>query len=187
MRRPDVVVAAAGFVQVVIEVGAGRDEAVDVALGDEMGDDHPQPAGAECAGHAEEDRAVAAEHLLPDAPRGGEIAPLKRNAFHPRRALRQRADPAAIMNGSTGARRKRDFVFMPPILCHEPEDPKGPIDTPRRIASAMLGVGRCSSHAGKESRPRQKARPTRPKTAADEWPSIGSWVQARPPAKVSGR
>ena len=123
MRRADVVMPAARFVQVVVEVGAGRDEAVDVAVGDEVRDDQPQAAGAERAGHAEEDRAVVAEHLLPDAARGGEIAPLKRNALHPREDFvgrKVRLDA----NGSTGARRKRDFVFMPPILCHEPEDPK---------------------------------------------------------------
>jgi hypothetical protein len=81
-RRPDVVMTPAGLVQVMVEVGAGRDETVDVAVGDEVRDDQPQPAGAERARHAEEDRAVVAEHLLPDAPRGGEVPPLKRNALH---------------------------------------------------------------------------------------------------------
>ena len=33
VRRPEVVVAPARLVQIVVEVGAGRDEAVDVAVG----------------------------------------------------------------------------------------------------------------------------------------------------------
>ena len=84
VRRADEVAAAARLVQIVIQIRAGRDQAVDVAVLDQMRDDQPHAAGAERAGHAEEDRAVAAEHLLPDAPRGREVAPLKRDALHPR-------------------------------------------------------------------------------------------------------
>ena len=46
VRRADVVVLAARFVQIVVEVRAGRDEAVDVAVRDQVRDDQAQPAGA---------------------------------------------------------------------------------------------------------------------------------------------
>jgi len=36
---------AARLVEIVVQVGAGRDEAVDVAMGDQMSDDQAQPAG----------------------------------------------------------------------------------------------------------------------------------------------
>ena len=74
-RRADVVPAAARLVQIVVEVRAGRDQAVDVAVLEQVRDDQPHAAGAQRAGHAQEDRAVAAEHLFPDAPRGREVAP----------------------------------------------------------------------------------------------------------------
>ena len=84
VRRADVVVLTARLVQIVVQVRAGRDEAVHVAVGDEVRDDQPEPAGAQRARHPEEDRHVVLEHLLPDAVSGGEIAPLKRNALHAR-------------------------------------------------------------------------------------------------------
>ncbi len=83
-RRPHVVPASAGFVQVVVEVCAGGHETVDVPVGNQVRDDHSQPAGAQRSGHAEKDRAVVAEHLLPDAARRRQIASLKRNTLHPR-------------------------------------------------------------------------------------------------------
>ena len=87
VRRADVVALAARFVQIVIQVGAGRDEAVDVAVGDEMRDDQAQAAGAQRAGHPQEDRHVVVEHLLPDAVRRREIASLERNPLHAREDL----------------------------------------------------------------------------------------------------
>ena len=74
--------AAAGLVQIVIQVRAGRDETVDVAVLDQIRDHHAQAAGTERAGHPHEDRHVVGEHLLPDAMRDAERAPLKRNALH---------------------------------------------------------------------------------------------------------
>ncbi len=82
-RRSDVVTAAARLVQIVVEVRAGRHQAVDVAVLDQMCGDEPHAAGAERAGHAEEDRAVVSEHLFPDAPRGREVAALEGNFLHP--------------------------------------------------------------------------------------------------------
>ena len=82
--RADEMPAPARFMQVVIEVRAGRHEAVDVAVLDEVRDDQAHAAGREGARGAQENRRVAAEHLLPDAPRGREVAPLKRNALHAR-------------------------------------------------------------------------------------------------------
>ena len=73
---------AARLVKIVIQVRAGRDQAVDVAMLDQVRDDHAQAAGAERAGHPHEDRHVVAEHLLPDAMRDAERAPLKRDALH---------------------------------------------------------------------------------------------------------
>ena len=86
-RRADVVAATARLVEIVVQIGAGRNEAVDVAVLDQVRDDHPQSTGAERARHTQEDRAVVAEHLLPDAARGREVAPLKRNALHARQHL----------------------------------------------------------------------------------------------------
>ena len=90
MRRADVVALPARFVQVVIEVRAGRDEAVDVAVQDEMRDDEPQAAGRQRARHAQEDRHIVLQHLLPDAVRGGEVAALKRDPLHAREHLIRR-------------------------------------------------------------------------------------------------
>src|SRR5262249_24482058 len=45
--------------------------------------DQAQPAGAQRAGHAQEDRHVVLEHLLPYASGSGEISSLKRDSFHP--------------------------------------------------------------------------------------------------------
>ena len=81
---------AARFVQIVIEVRAGRDQDVDVAVGDQVRDRQAQAAGGQGAGHPQEDRDVVLQHLLPDAVRGGEVAPLKRNPFHPRQDLIRR-------------------------------------------------------------------------------------------------
>jgi hypothetical protein len=47
-------------------------------------DDQAQPSGGERARHAEEDRHVVLQHLLPDAMRRREVASLKRDPLHPR-------------------------------------------------------------------------------------------------------
>ena len=77
VRRSDVVPPAPRFVKIVIQVGARRDETIDVAVLNQVGDDHPEAAGAQCASHAEKDRHVVFEHLLPDPERRREIPPLK--------------------------------------------------------------------------------------------------------------
>ena len=112
VRRADVVVLAARLVEIVVEVRAGRDQAVDVAVGDQVRDDQAQAAGAQRARHAEEDRDVVLEHLLPDAMRGREVAALKGDALHPRRGSRPPSGRASTTNGSIGVCRKRDFFFM---------------------------------------------------------------------------
>ena len=83
-RRADEVAAAPGLVQVVIEVGARRDEAVDVPVLDEVREDEPHAAGRQRPGGAEKDRRVAREHLFPDPPRRAEVASLERHALHAR-------------------------------------------------------------------------------------------------------
>ena len=83
VRRSDVVPLAARFVQVVVQIRAGRDQAVDVPMLNEVGDDQAQAAGGQSAGHAEENRHIVFQHLLPDAMRGREIAPLEGNPLHP--------------------------------------------------------------------------------------------------------
>jgi hypothetical protein len=74
--------ATARLVQVVVQVCARRHETVDIAMFDQVRDDHAKAARAERAGHSHEDRDVVAEHLLPHAVRDAERAPLKRNALH---------------------------------------------------------------------------------------------------------
>ncbi len=81
--RADEVPSAARFMEIVVEIGAGRDQAVDVAALDEVRDQQPHAAGRQRAGGAEKNRRVAREHLFPDAPRRREVAPLERDAFHP--------------------------------------------------------------------------------------------------------
>jgi hypothetical protein len=83
-RRPDVMTTAACFVEVVVEIGAGRHETIDVSLGDQVGDHHAHAARAQGAGHPQKDRAIGAEHLFPDAPRRRQTPPLERHALHPR-------------------------------------------------------------------------------------------------------
>ena len=80
--RADVMVAPARLVQVVIEVGARRHQAVDITVLDQVRHDHPETARAERAGHPHEDRDVVLEHLLPDTVCDAEGAPLERNALH---------------------------------------------------------------------------------------------------------
>ena len=87
VRRPEEVMLAARLMEIVIQVGARRDEAVDAALRDQVRDDEPQPACAQRAGHAEKNRHVVAEHLQPDAVRRREVAALKRDPLHARQNL----------------------------------------------------------------------------------------------------
>ena len=72
----------ARFVQIVIQVGSGRDDAVDGAFTDQAGDGEPQSAGGQGARHAEEDHYVVAEHALPDPVRNGKVASLERDPLH---------------------------------------------------------------------------------------------------------
>src|SRR6266853_1664475 len=87
VRRSDVVMLPPCLVEIVVQVGARRHEAVDVPVGDKVRDDHPQAAGAQRARHTEEDRHVVFEHLVPHAMSGGEHPPLKRDALHPEQQL----------------------------------------------------------------------------------------------------
>ena len=73
---------AARFVQIVIEVRAGRHQAVDVAVEDQVRDDQAQAPRRQRAGHPEKNRHVVLQHPLPDAVCRGEVAPLKRNPLH---------------------------------------------------------------------------------------------------------
>src|SRR3954469_26053435 len=99
----------ARFVQIVIQVRAGGHEAVDVALRDEVRDRQPQTAGGERASHAQEDRDVVLEHLLPDTVRRREIAALKRDPFHAREDL-IRAQPR--LDGERFDRRLQETGFL---------------------------------------------------------------------------
>ena len=109
VRRPDVVVLASRFVQIVIEVCAGGHETVDVAVEDEVGDHHPQPAGGERARHPEEDRHIVLQHLLPDAVRRRKVAPLKRDPLHsPENLLR--GEPR--LDGERLDRRLQETGFL---------------------------------------------------------------------------
>ena len=77
---------AAGFVQVVVQIGAGGDETVDVPVGDEVGDDQTQAAGAQGPRHPKKDRHIVFQHLVPHTVRGRKVAALKRDSFHAARA-----------------------------------------------------------------------------------------------------
>ena len=79
--------APSRLVQVVIEVGASRHDAVDIAVLDEVRQDQPQSTRAEGAGDAKENRAVIAEHALPDPAGGCQVAALEGNLLHPRQHL----------------------------------------------------------------------------------------------------
>ena len=82
-RRTDVMMPAACLVQVVVEVGAGGHETVDVTVRQQVRHDQTKAAGAQRPRHAEKDRAVAAEHLLPDPARRPDAASLEGDALHP--------------------------------------------------------------------------------------------------------
>ena len=107
--RADVMALAAGFVQIVIEVRAGRDQAVDVAVEDQVGDDQAQAPRRQRARHAEKNRHVVLQHPLPDAVRRGEIASLKRNPLHAREHL-IRAEPS--LDGKRLDRRLQEPGFL---------------------------------------------------------------------------
>ena len=74
--------APAGLVEVMVQVGAGGHEAVDVPVLDEVRDDEAHAAGREGPGHPEEDRHIAAQHAFPDAARDGQVPPLKGHPLH---------------------------------------------------------------------------------------------------------
>ena len=80
--RSEEVPAASGLVQVVIQVGSGRDDAIDEAVSDQMRDDETHPGGAQGSRHPEEDHHVVAQHLLPDPAGHGEVPPLEGDALH---------------------------------------------------------------------------------------------------------
>ncbi len=108
-RRSDEVPAAARLVKIVIEVRAGRDEAVDVPMLDQVRDDQPHAAGRERAGRAEKDRRVARRASFPrcGAPSRGCVP---ETTCAPCVVSTSSAEsPAVTANGSTGLRRKRDL------------------------------------------------------------------------------
>ena len=80
--RTEKVPPPARLVQVVIEVGAGRDQAVHVALGEQVRQHQAQAARAERAGDAQEDQHVVGQHPTPHLVGRGKAAALERDAFH---------------------------------------------------------------------------------------------------------
>ena len=112
-RRSDVVVAAARLVQIVVEVGAGRDQAVDIPMLDEMRDDEPQPAGARARRPGRERSCSRPPASSPRcAARSPGCAPGKRSFSIRGEQLVGATRPASTANGSTGTRRKRLFSDM---------------------------------------------------------------------------
>ena len=206
--RADVVTASARLVQIVIEVGAGRDETVDVALGDQVRDDEPHAAGAERAGEPEEDRAVAREHLLPDPPRGREVAALEGDVLHPRQHFVHCRDPAGrrtarpepagsatcsscarhvnSRRSAVGGRQSRSAVA---VGSHGRQSAVG-----SQVGSRGSAVGRSrvrqsqswGSAVAVGKRVAQNARPMRPKTTPLFRSVAPSWRQAAPEVNVTG-
>ena len=119
VRRADVVMLAARLVEIVVEVRAGRDEAVDVAVQDEVRDDQAQPAGATarrpCRGRSS--RRPAASSARCDAP-WRDCGPETKSAPCARSPA-SAVSPASTTNGSIGVCRKRDFFFMREQLNHK--------------------------------------------------------------------
>ena len=139
-RAADVVVAAARLVQIVIEVGARRDEAVDVAMLEQMRHEQAHPARAERARQPEKDRAVAPEHALPDAPRGSRDCvpgttrvPCATGCRRPRGPARPRtAQPARAESGTCW-----------PCGIILSQDVSGLAVVSGLLSSRVLGLGSC--------------------------------------------
>ena len=81
--RAEEVALAARLVQIVVEVRAGRYDAVHRTPTDQLGNDQAQAARTQRAGNSQEDQELVAEHPLPDAVCGGEIPSLERDPLHP--------------------------------------------------------------------------------------------------------
>ena len=91
--RADEVTLTTRLVQVVIQVRAGRHQAVDGAPVDQVGKDQSQSARAESPGDAQEDQKLVAEHPLPYPVGRGEIPSLERDPLHPPKHLVHRKAP----------------------------------------------------------------------------------------------
>ncbi len=126
--RADVVMAAAALVQVVIEVGAGGDDTIDVAGSDELGDHHSQAAGAQRSCHPQKDGHVVVQHLSPDAVRGGQCAPLERDAFHARQQLVGRESGFGKKRLDGGLKESRFLRHAGQFYCSTPaQAEQGPL------------------------------------------------------------
>src|SRR5262249_52912351 len=92
------------------------------------------------------------------------------------RSIRARRSPAAASgsttNGSTGARRKRDFVFMPSIFCHIALGDERQLELMLRVPAVSLAAGGSSEGVPDASEDRAAAaigrRIARPRGAAGE-------------------
>ena len=71
-----------GLVDVMEKVGAGRDQAIDQSVFDEIHDQPAHPRGYHRPGHPHHDHDPVAEHVVPDLIGGGEIPSLERNTLH---------------------------------------------------------------------------------------------------------
>ena len=91
------------LVQVMVEVGPGRDEAVDVPVRDQVRDDHTEAAGAQGARRTQENDDLVCEHFLPDLMRGGQIPPLERDPFHAREDF---PPPSGLAQAQTAPRAR---------------------------------------------------------------------------------
>ena len=66
-----------GFVQVMVQIGTCRNEAVESPFVDQVGYRESEATRSECSGHSEENQHIVGNHSFPDAPCGGEISALE--------------------------------------------------------------------------------------------------------------
>ena len=109
LRRALEVVAPQGFVDIVEQVGAGGNQAVDEAVFDEIDHGAPQTCRHHGPRHTHHDHHPVAEHLFPDVISGGQIPALEGDALH---LLQQRRDVLASVDFQRSRRRRENLSFV---------------------------------------------------------------------------
>ncbi len=100
------------FVEVVKEVGTGRNQAVDEAILNEVDYDLAHPRRNHSTGESEEDRALPCEHLRPYINAARQVSSLKGRTCHP---LHHFGDRASLGYDERG---DRILIFMHLIVLY---------------------------------------------------------------------
>ena len=99
---------AQGFMDIVEEVGAGRNQAIDEAALEHIDHQPSHAGGDQRSGHPHHDHDPVAEHPLPDLVSGGQRTPLKGYPLH---FLEQSRNALSTINDQRVGRPGKYLVF----------------------------------------------------------------------------